>query len=111
MSGRRVVRSDEAENDLLEIALYLASQADIDTGVRFLEQAESAFATLAESPLIGAPRMFRLPSLAKVRSWSVPGFHKHLIFYRPLEDGVEVLRVVHGSRLLDVALGDEPAGA
>ncbi len=42
-----------------------------------------------EAPASG-PR--RLP-----RVW-VTGFEKILILYRSIEDGIEVLRVVHGSR-------------
>lgn len=67
MSGGRIVRSDDAENDLLEIALYLAAEADLETGERFLAHAERAFTTLAELPLSGSPREFRSPALAKVR--------------------------------------------
>jgi plasmid stabilization system protein ParE len=30
----------------------------------------------------------------------VAGFERMLILYRPLEDGVDILRIVHGSRKL-----------
>jgi len=30
--------------------------------------------------------------------WRVKDFPKHLIFYRPIKDGVEVIRVLHSSR-------------
>jgi toxin ParE1/3/4 len=38
----------------------------------------------------------------------VPGFEKHLVFYRVDEESVEVVRVVHGAR--DLALALEDAG-
>jgi plasmid stabilization system protein ParE len=37
----------------------------------------------------------------------VPGFPKHLIFYRVDDDRVEVVRVIHGARDLAIALEDE----
>jgi plasmid stabilization system protein ParE len=30
--------------------------------------------------------------------WPIHGFEKHLIFYRPLKDAVEIVRVLHASR-------------
>lgn len=33
-----------------------------------------------------------------IRQWRLPGFENYLIFYRPLDDGVEILRVLHGAR-------------
>jgi len=30
--------------------------------------------------------------------WRVKGFPTNLIFYRPMRDGVEVIRVLHSSR-------------
>jgi toxin ParE1/3/4 len=47
---------------------------------------------------MGSPREFRNPHLAGIRQWRIPGFEKYLIFYRPLEDGIEILRVLHGAR-------------
>jgi plasmid stabilization system protein ParE len=35
-----------------------------------------------------------------LRVFRVSGFEHTLILYRPLEDGVDILRVVHGSRNL-----------
>jgi toxin ParE1/3/4 len=33
-----------------------------------------------------------------IRRWPIPEFPKHLIFYRPTDDGVDILRVLHGAR-------------
>ena len=44
--------------------------------------------------------------LKGLRMWQVRGFEKHLIFYRPIKDGIEVIRVLHASRDL-VAVLDE----
>jgi toxin ParE1/3/4 len=44
------------------------------------------------------------PRLADVRVYPVPRFRNFLIFYRPIENGIEVLTVVHGARDLGAAL-------
>jgi toxin ParE1/3/4 len=49
----------------------------------------------------------RNPRLADIRVWAVKGFRNHLVFYRPIEEGIEVLTVLHGARNLDTALADE----
>jgi toxin ParE1/3/4 len=43
--------------------------------------------------------------LQGVRWFPVKGFPKVLVFYRPLNDGVEVLRVLHGAQDLAFLLG------
>jgi toxin ParE1/3/4 len=30
--------------------------------------------------------------------WRIAGFDQYLIFYRPTESGVEIIRVIHGKR-------------
>ena len=39
-------------------------------------------------------------ALKSLRVFRVSGFENMLIIYRPLPDGVDILRVVHGSRNL-----------
>jgi plasmid stabilization system protein ParE len=45
--------------------------------------------------------------LARLRVARVKGFERTLILYFPLHDGVEILRVVHGSRNLQALLRRE----
>jgi toxin ParE1/3/4 len=40
----------------------------------------------------------RSPRLADLRFFPVTRFPNHLVFYRPLEDGLELVRVLHGAR-------------
>ncbi len=60
---------------------------------------------LADMPGMGAPREHG--GLKGLRMWPVRGFERHLIFYRPIEDGIEVIRVLHASRDLEGLLGEE----
>lgn len=78
-------------------AIYRFLRADDEAVAhRFLDAAYSSFEFLAENPLAGRAR----PEFghADLRSWRVQGFRNHLIFYRPLEDRVQMWRVLHGSR-------------
>lgn len=51
-------------------------------------------------------REFQHPKAAGIRSWSITGFPNHLIFYRPVEGGIEVLRVLHGARDINAIFED-----
>jgi toxin ParE1/3/4 len=42
--------------------------------------------------------------------WRVRRFDKHLIFYRPVADGIEVIRVLHASRDLAAVLDEDSKG-
>jgi plasmid stabilization system protein ParE len=49
-------------------------------------------------PELGSLCEFDPPHLADIRSWTLRKFRHFVILYRPMEDGVEVIRVVHGSQ-------------
>ena len=46
-------------------------------------------------------RNFENPELKDIRIWLVKGFEKYLIFYRAIDELVEILRVLHASRNID----------
>jgi len=49
----------------------------------------------------------KYPGLGALRVFRVTGFEDMLILYRPLSKGVDILRVVHGSRNLRALLRRE----
>ena len=53
---------------------------------------------LARQPLIGAPRKLCHPDLAGIRKWRVKDFDNSLIFYLPRQEGVAIVRVLHGAQ-------------
>lgn len=55
-------------------------------------------------PGIGERHKSRRPRLAELRIFRVKGFENHLVFYRPIEAGIEVVRILHGARDIDDAL-------
>jgi toxin ParE1/3/4 len=83
--------SDKATADLDEIWLYIA-QDNPDAADKYIRVIASRFPTLASMPLMGRERAELSPRL---RSFAVG---RHVIFYRPLDNGVEIARVLDGAR-------------
>ena len=90
--------SKEAENDLYDIAHYIAADST-DSAMQFLRSFEKTCKLLSHMPAVGhTPRLFR-EELQGIRMMPVSHFVKHLIFYRLLKgDSIEVIRVIHGAR-------------
>lgn len=97
MNGRYVLRP-KADQDLDQQAYYLATEASPETGRRFLLAAHETFALLSTQPQMGWRVRVRHPRLASLRVFRISGFKKLLVFYVPLPSGVEIVRVIHGSR-------------
>ncbi len=89
MSQYRV--SDAAKADLEEIWLFIA-QDNPEAADRFIRTIVSRFPTLASMPYLGR---LREELSARLRSFPVSNY---VIFYRPLEDGIQIVRVLHGAR-------------
>jgi toxin ParE1/3/4 len=94
---RRIIRHDAAEADLLGHLRYMV-RSSVPAARRFLAAVEEAFERLAAMPEMGSPCEFRNPTAADLRFWIMRPFPKHLIIYRPLTDGIEVVRIVHGAQ-------------
>ena len=89
-----IQRTEQSEDDLVDIWIYIAHD-NPDAADRLLERIDNKCALLAENPELGRSR----PDIA-------PGFRyfpsgSYLILYRTLENGIEVVRVVHGARDLE----------
>ena len=96
----RILKRRPANQDLIEQADYIA-QDDLEAALRFLEAAEKTFAQLARLPQIGKSRKVKSQVFANVRQFPITGFEKHLVFYRPIKGGIEVLRILHSARDLN----------
>ena len=80
-----------AKQDLADIWDYLA-ELNPDAAHRLIDELISKFHFLSNNPLSGKARYELLLNLR-----SLP--HKrYTIFYLPLENGVEIYRVLHGAR-------------
>jgi toxin ParE1/3/4 len=110
----RVLRREAAKRDLIAQWVWYAETASIEVADRFLQAAESTLELLATQPESGSPWPVSKVELQGMRRVPVSnGFEKILLFYFPLRDGVDLVRVVHGSRELSqlLAEGLTPAGA
>ena len=105
---RRYVIRPKADRDLDDQAYYLAVQANSDIAHRFLFAAHETFTLLAKKPEIGWRPRLKHADLSSLRIFRVSGFQRMLVLYRPLSNGVEILRVVHSSRNIQALLRREP---
>lgn len=86
----------QAELDLLDIAEHIAEDAGPRAAHRFIDELDEKLTLYATQPEAGRAR----PELSEdlqsdLRSFP---FGRYVIFYRPMEDGIAVVRVLHGSR-------------
>jgi len=58
-------------------------------------------------PLMGSAREYRNSEFSGIRMWRVKGFRQYLIFYRPIQDGIEIVRVIHSSRDIAALFGED----
>jgi toxin ParE1/3/4 len=85
-----------AEADLLDIWSYVAED-NVETADILLDRIYEKCRSLVEAPSLGRRREDLAPGL---RSLPVGSY---LIFYRTVEDGLQIIRVLHGSRDIDDA--------
>jgi toxin ParE1/3/4 len=89
----RLIRTARAEEDLIEIWLYIAVDNPLAAD-KFVDQIDAKCQMLADSPGIGPAR----PDIAPDLRYFPIG--RYLILYREISGGIEVVRVVHGARHL-----------
>jgi toxin ParE1/3/4 len=86
------------DDDIFELAEHLIDRSE-EIARRFVDAAQKTLKDIVRSPGLGGPKDFGDdPALQGIRSWRVEGFPNHLVFYRLVPDGVEVLAVFHGAR-------------
>ena len=90
----RVTRRPQAEADVLEIWDYIAEDSVIDAD-RWVDRLDEKLSLWATQPLMGRNR----DELATgIRSLA---FGRYVVFFEPLPNGIDVVRVLHGSRDID----------
>jgi toxin ParE1/3/4 len=93
--------SDAAVADILEQADWYLSQSGVALAGRWEKAVTFAALRIVKNPLSGAHCNFKSSELSDVRRATIPGFPKHLLFYKFDKRSVFVLRVVHGARDLE----------
>jgi len=93
----RVLRERLAQQDIDAHADYIARERPL-SALAFVDALEQDFARLAEMPGLGSPRAFQHTRLEGIRMWPVTGFTNYLIFYRVVDDVIQILRVLHAAQ-------------
>lgn len=72
--------------------------ADKEAALRFVDSARASFDALGNAPHLGPAVPTRNADLGALRKWRIAGFPNYLIYYRPEEEWVRILRIVHGAQ-------------
>jgi toxin ParE1/3/4 len=93
-----VVRRPRARQDLLGIWRYIADDSGEARADNYLRRLNDVITYIAQQPRMGRER----PEIQEegIRSFVA---ESHVIFYIALADGMELVRVIHGSQDLDQA--------
>jgi toxin ParE1/3/4 len=95
----RVLKREAAKRDLIAQWVWYAETASIEVADRFLVATDTTLNLLATQPESGSLFFVCKTELQGMRRFPVSdGFEKILLFYFPLQDGVDLVRVVHGGR-------------
>ncbi|HEY9852847.1 MAG TPA: type II toxin-antitoxin system RelE/ParE family toxin [Leptolyngbyaceae cyanobacterium] len=86
-----IIKRPLAEQDLLDIWEFIAEDS-LDRADEFLDRLEGKLQTLALNPGMGRRREELLTGLRSFPS------DNYIIFYREIEGGIDVIRILHGSR-------------
>ena len=80
-----------AEQDLQDIWDYIAEDSP-ERGEKLIRDIYSKLGTIAHNPYIGKAR----PEIEQeIRSFPIG---RYVVFYDPLPDGIDIIRILHGSR-------------
>jgi toxin ParE1/3/4 len=83
--------SERAERDLVEIGDFIARDNPV-AAAQFVALLEQRCSLLAVHPLAGRARDALIKGLRSL------AYGRYVIFYRAIEDGAEIVRVLHGAR-------------
>ena len=92
----RVTRRPHAEADILEIWGYIAEDSVVAAD-RWVDKLGEKFALWATQPMMGRARDELSPGIRSL------AFGRYVVFFEPLPDGIDVVRVLHGSRDIDAS--------
>lgn len=96
----RVTRRPLAAADILDIWDHIAEDS-IEQADRWVDKLDEKFRLIATQPLMGRAR-----NELAAHVCSFP-FGRYVIFYEPIEDGIDIVRVLHSARDIDAVFGDD----
>jgi toxin ParE1/3/4 len=90
----RIIRTPAANKDFSIIATYLAHKS-LDGALNWIEGIDRILDLLANNPLLGEAVDYLGKGLRRHT------FGDYLLFYKPMESGIEIRRILHGSRKIE----------
>jgi plasmid stabilization system protein ParE len=101
--------SEAAALAIVEQADYYEQVSDLTLAKRWESAVDQAVNSLRDLPERGSLCRFRSPALAGLRWTLIPGFPKHMVFYRylPHEQAISIVHMLHGARNLETLLEDD----
>lgn len=99
----RVLRRPFAGADIADIWDYIAEDS-VRRADAWVDRLDTRLRTLSIQPMIGRARDELAPGVR-----SLP-FGRYVIFYQPLDDGIDVVRVLHAARDVRSQFGDDAPG-
>ncbi len=96
----------QARDDLEAHALWIARESR-ERALAFLDAVEQTLQQLLVYPEPGTSREWLSPHCRDLRFRLLRSFPHHLIFYRPVESGIEVVRILHSARDIGLLLAGE----
>jgi toxin ParE1/3/4 len=96
----RIIRSPQAQRDVVQIWAHIAAD-NMKAADKLIDAFDQKLNILKDFPGMG---QLREELASKLRSLPVGNY---LLFYRPIPDGIELVRVLHGARNLSRLFGRE----
>ena len=90
----RVTRRPEAETDVIDIWGFMAEDS-IAEADRWVDRLDERLQLWATQPMIGRARDELAPGIRSM------AFGRYVVFFAPIHDGIDIVRVLHGSRDID----------
>lgn len=97
MSEPVIYRRELALCELENISDYIAKDSP-RRALKFLSVAERALLLLADHPQMGTAYETEDAELADLRRFPMAGIQNHLVFHRGFDQGIQIVRVIHGAR-------------
>jgi toxin ParE1/3/4 len=91
---RKIIRAPAAVRDLSAITDYIAAE-NLTAALGFYDEIDSLLSMIAEYPEMGEAVEHLAPRLRRFM------LGNYLLFYRHVDDEIELIRVLHGARDID----------
>ena len=102
---RTIRRHPRVQDDLIDIYRYLHERSP-QAAEKVYAAIERSIRALLETPGIGTLWSTTDPRLVGLRVTPCKPYRNYLLFFKPVRDGIELYRVVHGARELGRVVAD-----